>query len=97
MADEVERPKCGSCRYWEPPKHPKPVVYAEYGSCMRHAPTLNTDPNDIMGVKTTDWCGEHSNLEDGRIIYLADTLAERLGLSIENALHSGILHLRNTG
>ena len=90
MADEVERPKCGSCRYWEP-------LREEYiGACLRHAPTQTAD-QDGWKVKATEWCGEHSNLEDGRIIYLADTLAERLGLSIENALHSGILHLRNTG
>ena len=89
MTDEVERPKCGSCRYWQR------VQWGGTGACLRHSPTQESNP-DGWSMKETEWCGEHSELEDGRIIYLADTLAERLGISIENALHSGILHLRNT-
>ena len=87
MADAVERPKCGTCRYWS-------VFSGErVGRCKRHVPSVKVEP---AITEDTNWCGEHSNLEDGRIIYLADMLAERLGSSIEHALHSGILHLRNT-
>ena len=89
MADEVERPKCGSCRYWEA------LEGAQIGTCLRH-PSTQTLNKAGWRMRKTEWCGEHSDLEDGRIIYLADMLAERLGISIENALHSGILHMRNT-
>ena len=65
MADEVERPKCGSCRYWS-------VFLGEKtGYCKRHAPSVETKR---VITEDIDWCGEHSNLEDERIMYLADNL-----------------------
>lgn len=81
--DGYEPPPCATCRYYE---GPNPAVevgpYKGMGACHRIAPGREREGFGDQAIPPDYWCGEHSDIEDQRVRYMAEKLQEAVSRAI---------------